>query len=69
MRNADYKLDYMLDPPDDPEDYYEVDDDCDIDCYDKQAEEEADYYYELHRWSYKSKDVLHGFWRLLKLKY
>jgi len=64
MRNSDYILpDYKLDPPDDPEDYCEVDDDDDGGFQDKREREEADYYYELHRWSYKSKDVVHGFWR------
>ena len=63
MRNADYyKMpDYKLDPPDDPEDYCEVEDD-DAGYDDKREREEADYYYELHRWSSKS-NVIHGFWR------
>jgi len=64
MRNSDYILpDYKLDPPDDLEDYCEVDDDDDGGFQDRLEREEADYYYELHRWSYKSKDVAHGFWR------
>ena len=59
MRNSDYKLpDYMLDPPD----YCEIEDD-DAGYDDKKEREEADYYYELHRWSYKSKDVINGFLR------
>ena len=58
MRNSDYKLpDYKLDPPDDPEDYRKIEDD-DAGYDDKKESEEADYYYELHRWSYKSKDVM-----------
>jgi hypothetical protein len=58
MRNSDYKLpDYKLDPPDDPEDYRKIEDD-DAGYDDKKEREEADYYYELHRWSYKSKNVM-----------
>jgi len=54
MRNTNYKLpDYMLEPPDyDEDDYCEVDDDF---YYDKQSDEEARYYYELNRYSYKIK--------------